>query len=105
MSRPALYLAFGPRGSRVSGRQKYRARSVPLCPITSELATVPPDTLKPSSFSTRMKSRATVSQAERVGRVRPLGLTAQEQADLVEFMKALTGVIDPDIGRPPVLSN
>ena len=37
--------------------------------------------------------------------VRPLGLTAQEQADLVEFMKALTGVIDPDVGRPPVLLN
>ncbi len=37
--------------------------------------------------------------------VRPLALTAQEQADLVEFMKALTGVIDPDVGRPPVLSN
>ena len=37
--------------------------------------------------------------------VRALGLTAQEQADLVEFMKALTGVIDPDVGSPPVLSN
>jgi cytochrome c peroxidase len=37
--------------------------------------------------------------------VRPLGLTAQEQADLVEFMKALTGEIDADVGRPPVLPN
>ncbi len=37
--------------------------------------------------------------------VRSLGLTAQEQADLVEFMKALTGEIDPEVGRPPLLSN
>ncbi len=37
--------------------------------------------------------------------VRPLQLTAQEQADLVEFMKALTGTIDPEVGRPPVLPN
>ncbi len=37
--------------------------------------------------------------------VRPLGLTAQEQADLVQFMNALTGEIDPDVGRPPVLPN
>ena len=35
--------------------------------------------------------------------VRPLGLTATEQADLVEFLKALTGEMDPDVGRPPVL--
>lgn len=35
--------------------------------------------------------------------IRPLGLTAQEQADLVEFMTALTGEIAPEIGRPPVL--
>ena len=35
--------------------------------------------------------------------VRPLGLTTTEQADLVEFLKALTGEIDPDVGRPPVL--
>jgi cytochrome c peroxidase len=37
--------------------------------------------------------------------IKPLGLSAQEQADLVEFMKALSGRIDPDVGRPPVLSN
>ena len=37
--------------------------------------------------------------------VRPLGLTDQEQVDLVEFMKALTGEIAPDVGRPPVLPN
>src|SRR5712691_7784549 len=37
--------------------------------------------------------------------VRSLGLTAQEQADLVEFMKALTGEIDPEVGRLPLLSN
>jgi cytochrome c peroxidase len=37
--------------------------------------------------------------------VHPLGLTAQEQADLVEFLKALTGEIDPEVGRPPVLTN
>ena len=37
--------------------------------------------------------------------VRSLGLTAPEQADLVEFMKALTGEIDPEVGRPPLLSN
>jgi cytochrome c peroxidase len=35
--------------------------------------------------------------------VRPLGLTATEQADLVEFLKSLTGEMDPDVGRPPVL--
>jgi cytochrome c peroxidase len=35
--------------------------------------------------------------------IRPLGLTASEQSDLVEFMKALTGVIDPNVGRPPDL--
>jgi cytochrome c peroxidase len=35
--------------------------------------------------------------------IKPLGLTAQEQADLVEFMKALTGEIDPEVGRPPEL--
>src|SRR2546425_1324336 len=37
--------------------------------------------------------------------IRSLGLTAPEQADLVEFMKALTGEIDPEVGRPPLLSN
>lgn len=36
--------------------------------------------------------------------IRPLGLSPQEQAYLIEFMKALTGEIDPDIGRPPVLT-
>jgi len=35
--------------------------------------------------------------------IKPLGLTAQEQRDLVEFMKALTGQIDPEVGRPPAL--
>jgi cytochrome c peroxidase len=35
--------------------------------------------------------------------MKPLGLTAQERADLVEFMKALSGEIDPEVGRPPVL--
>jgi hypothetical protein len=35
--------------------------------------------------------------------LKPLGLTAQEQADLVEFMKALSGEIDPEVSRPPVL--
>jgi hypothetical protein len=35
--------------------------------------------------------------------VRPLGLTVAEQADLVEFLKAPTSEIDPDVGRPPVL--
>ncbi len=39
------------------------------------------------------------------GDVRPLGLTALEQADLVEFMKALTGEIDPAVSSPPVLPN
>ena len=37
------------------------------------------------------------------GDIRPRGLTAQEQADLIEFMNALTGAIDPEVGRPPVL--
>jgi cytochrome c peroxidase len=35
--------------------------------------------------------------------VRPLGLSAQEQADIVEFMKSLTGEIDREVGRPPTL--
>jgi len=35
--------------------------------------------------------------------MKPLGLTAGERADLVEFMKALTGRIDPEVGRPPDL--
>lgn len=35
--------------------------------------------------------------------VRPLGLSGPEQSALVEFMKALTGQIDPEVGRPPVL--
>jgi cytochrome c peroxidase len=37
--------------------------------------------------------------------VRPLGLSAAEQADLVEFLNALTGEIDPEVGRPPQLPN
>ena len=37
------------------------------------------------------------------GDIRPLGLTPREQADLVEFMKTLTGEIDPEVGRPPAL--
>ena len=35
--------------------------------------------------------------------MKPLGLTAQERADVVEFMKALTGRIDPEVSRPPDL--
>lgn len=35
--------------------------------------------------------------------MKPLGLTARERADLVEFMKALTGRIDPAVSRPPDL--
>ncbi len=35
--------------------------------------------------------------------VRPLGLTTPEQADLVEFLKALSGEIDAEVGRPPAL--
>lgn len=35
--------------------------------------------------------------------MKPLGLTAQERADLVEFVKALTGRVDPAVSRPPVL--
>jgi cytochrome c peroxidase len=35
--------------------------------------------------------------------VKPLGLTEGEQADLVAFLRALTGEIDPEVGRPPVL--
>ena len=37
--------------------------------------------------------------------VRPLGLTAGERAELVEFLRALTGQIDPSVGRPPALPN
>ena len=36
-------------------------------------------------------------------KVQPLGLTAAEQADLVELLKALTGTIDPDVSKPPDL--
>jgi len=36
--------------------------------------------------------------------MKPLGLTAHEQDELVEFMKAaLSGEIDPEVSRPPVL--
>jgi len=35
--------------------------------------------------------------------MKPLGLTRQERADLVEFMKALTGRIDLAVSRPPDL--
>jgi cytochrome c peroxidase len=35
--------------------------------------------------------------------VQPLGLSAQEQADLVAFLEALTGEIDPVVLRRPVL--
>ena len=34
----------------------------------------------------------------------PLSLSAEEQADLVEFMKALSGEIDPAVSSPPVLT-
>jgi cytochrome c peroxidase len=36
-------------------------------------------------------------------RIKPLGLTAEEQADLVELLKALSGRVDPEVGRPPKL--
>lgn len=35
--------------------------------------------------------------------IKPLGLRGEEQADLVAFLRALTGEIDPEVGRPPVL--
>jgi cytochrome c peroxidase len=35
--------------------------------------------------------------------VAPLGLSTQEQADLVAFLHALTGQIDPKVGQPPEL--
>ena len=35
--------------------------------------------------------------------IRPLNLTAQEQADLVAFLRALTGEVAPEVGRPPQL--
>ena len=35
--------------------------------------------------------------------VKPLNLTGQEQKDLVAFLHALTGEIDPDVGKPPTL--
>ena len=37
--------------------------------------------------------------------VRPLGLTAQDRSDLVEFLNALTGQIAPDVSRAPALPN
>ena len=36
--------------------------------------------------------------------IKNLGLSAQEQAELVAFLRALTGEIDPEVGRPPVLT-
>jgi len=33
----------------------------------------------------------------------PLGLSAQEENDLVAFLHALTGEIDPEVGKPPTL--
>jgi len=35
--------------------------------------------------------------------IRPLGLSREDQADLVAFLHALTGEIDPEVGKPPVL--
>jgi len=35
--------------------------------------------------------------------MQPLNLTAQEQADLVAFLRSLNGEIAPDVSRPPVL--
>ena len=35
--------------------------------------------------------------------IRPLSLSAGEQADLVAFLHALTGRIDPEVARVPVL--
>ncbi len=35
--------------------------------------------------------------------IKPIGLSGQQQADLVAFLRGLTGEIDPEIGRPPVL--
>jgi len=37
------------------------------------------------------------------GEVRPLGLSADEQADLLAFMEALTGEVAPEVSSPPVL--
>ena len=37
------------------------------------------------------------------GEIQPLNLRAQEQADLVAFLRSLTGEIDPEVGKPPVL--
>jgi cytochrome c peroxidase len=37
------------------------------------------------------------------GEIRPLGLTAEEQADLVAFLEALTGEIAPEVTSPPQL--
>ena len=48
-------------------------------------------------------NRGGVKNPHLAGDIRSLGLTSQEQSDLVEFMKALTGEIDPQVGRPPVL--
>ena len=35
--------------------------------------------------------------------IKPLGLSKEEQTDLVAFLHALTGEIDPEVGQPPVL--
>jgi cytochrome c peroxidase len=48
-------------------------------------------------------NRGGVKNPSLASNIRPLGLTASEQSDLVEFMKALTGTIDPEVGRPPNL--
>jgi cytochrome c peroxidase len=35
--------------------------------------------------------------------IKPLNLTAQEQEDLVAFLRSLTGEIDPEVAKPPTL--
>jgi len=37
------------------------------------------------------------------GEIKPLGLSATEQADLVAFMESLTGEVAPEIASAPAL--
>jgi cytochrome c peroxidase len=48
-------------------------------------------------------NRGGVSNQWLSSNIKPLGLSASEQVDLIEFLKALTGTIDPEVSRPPDL--
>jgi hypothetical protein len=73
--------------------------SVPCCPFQHFL----------SNFEILMKpviefyNKGGVPNRWLSTQVRPLGLTGAQQADLLAFLEALTGEIDPALTSPPVL--